>query len=104
MAPRIARPAIRGARRYDVQGQEAAMSTISPAGSAGHAAGNENERLDDAPVNRSPAALRALAEAAERRRLSDAAAAERPAEIGGRAGPDPVRYGDWEKGGICWDF
>lgn len=25
-------------------------------------------------------------------------------EIGGRIGPDPVRYGDWEKGGIAVDF
>lgn len=25
-------------------------------------------------------------------------------EIGGRAGPDPTRYGDWEKGGRCIDF
>ncbi len=26
------------------------------------------------------------------------------AEIGGRAGLDPVRYGDWEKNGRCIDF
>lgn len=26
------------------------------------------------------------------------------AEIGGRGGLDPVRYGDWEKGGIAVDF
>ncbi len=25
-------------------------------------------------------------------------------EVGGRDGPDPVRYGDWEKGGRCIDF
>jgi hypothetical protein len=25
-------------------------------------------------------------------------------EVGGRAGPDPVRYGDWEKNGRCIDF
>ena len=29
---------------------------------------------------------------------------ERPREIGGRKGPDPTRYGDWEKGGRCIDF
>jgi hypothetical protein len=29
---------------------------------------------------------------------------ERPCEIGGRDGPDPTRYGDWEKGGRCIDF
>lgn len=25
-------------------------------------------------------------------------------EIGGRKGPEPVRYGDWEKNGRCIDF
>jgi hypothetical protein len=25
-------------------------------------------------------------------------------EVGGRDGPDPTRYGDWEKNGICVDF
>jgi len=33
--------------------------------------------------------------------------AETPApapEIGGRAGPDPTRFGDWEKNGRCIDF
>jgi hypothetical protein len=28
----------------------------------------------------------------------------RAKEIGGRGGPDPVRYGDWEKGGVAVDF
>jgi hypothetical protein len=28
----------------------------------------------------------------------------RPREIGGRTGPDPTRYGDWEKNGRCIDF
>jgi hypothetical protein len=27
-----------------------------------------------------------------------------PREIGGREGPDPTRYGDWEKNGRCIDF
>lgn len=51
-----------------------------------------------------PAAQRALAEAEERRRQRDARAASQPKELGGREGPDPVRYGDWEKGGIISDF
>ncbi len=25
-------------------------------------------------------------------------------EVGGRDGPDPTRYGDWEKNGRCVDF
>ena len=53
-----------------------------------------------------PAAARALAEAEERRRAAAAKAAARAAaeERGGRNGPDPVRYGDWEKDGIVSDF
>ena len=35
-------------------------------------------------------------------RAGDAPA--KPREIGGRKGPDPVRYGDWEKNGRCIDF
>ena len=48
------------------------------------------------------AAKRALAEA-EARRTSEEAC-ELPKEHGGRKGPEPVRYGDWEKGGIAVDF
>lgn len=33
-----------------------------------------------------------------------AAQQNRPKEVGGRDGPDPTRYGDWEKGGRCIDF
>ena len=53
-----------------------------------------------------PEARRALAEAEARRRLADQgrAADPRPKEIGGRDGPDPTRYGDWEKDGIASDF
>jgi hypothetical protein len=29
---------------------------------------------------------------------------KKPKEIGGRKGPDPTRYGDWEKNGRCIDF
>jgi len=27
-----------------------------------------------------------------------------PREIGGPPGPEPTRFGDWEKGGRCIDF
>ena len=52
----------------------------------------------------SPEAQRALAEAEERRKRRAAAEAALPTEVGGRGGLDPVRFGDWEKGGIAWDF
>ncbi len=51
-----------------------------------------------------PAAERALAEAAKRRAEIDRKVAERPKELGGRNGPDPVRYGDWEVKGLASDF
>ena len=53
------------------------------------------------------AAKRALAEAEERRKQAEAAAAaaaKRPKEVGGPSGPEPTRYGDWEKKGIISDF
>ena len=33
-----------------------------------------------------------------------AADGDRPTEYGGRKGPEPTRYGDWEKNGIISDF
>ncbi len=55
----------------------------------------------------SDAARRALAEAEARRKAADAAAAgteKPPREINGPAGPEPTRYGDWERKGIASDF
>ncbi len=54
----------------------------------------------------SPAAQRALAEAAIRRAEIDAKAAElaSQAEKAGRGGLEPVRYGDWEIKGLTTDF
>lgn len=50
-----------------------------------------------------PAAQRALAEAAERRAKQQT---QQPAtkEVGGPSGPEPTRYGDWEKKGLTSDF
>ncbi|QFT91218.1 hypothetical protein FIU86_00060 [Roseovarius sp. THAF9] len=49
-----------------------------------------------------PEAKRALEEAEERRKAAEQI--EMPKELGGRNGPEPVRYGDWEKKGIAIDF
>ena len=51
-----------------------------------------------------PAANRALTEAAERRKAIASKSATRVKETGGRDGPEPVRYGDWEKGGLASAF
>ncbi len=29
---------------------------------------------------------------------------KKPVEVGGPKGPEPTRYGDWEKAGRCTDF
>lgn len=58
-------------------------------------------RLDPAPAL-PPEARRALAEAEARRRQAPGLAL--PAELGGRDGPEPVRFGDWERKGLAVDF
>ncbi len=53
----------------------------------------------------SPAAERALREAEERRAAArQSKSVAPPCEVGGREGPEPTRYGDWETGGIASDF
>ena len=51
----------------------------------------------------SPAARRALEEAAARQ-AAEAEAAARAQELGGPAGLEPTRFGDWERKGIAVDF
>lgn len=58
---------------------------------------------DDVKKDRlSAAARRALAEAEARRAAKPAPV--RAKELGGRKGPEPTRFGDWEKDGIVSDF
>ena len=59
---------------------------------------DETQQTRDLP----PAAQRALAEAEARRKA--AREVKLPPELGGREGPEPVRYGDWERKGIAVDF
>jgi hypothetical protein len=70
----------------------------------------EIARMDDEPLTPDglrqqdlpPAARRALAEAEARRKA--AVRVELPPEVGGGKGPEPTRFGDWEKKGIASDF
>ena len=50
----------------------------------------------------SAVARRALLEAAERRKASEDQVLD--TEHGGPRGPEPTRYGDWEKKGLAVDF
>ncbi len=64
---------------------------------------------DGLPTNAAPgktlseAAKRALKEA-EQRRKAETDNPERPPEKLGPKGAEPTRYGDWERGGIAYDF
>ncbi len=64
--------------------------------------------MNDVPPNAapgkelSPEALRALEEAAQRKAAEAQAAL--PPEVRGPRGPEPTRFGDWERKGIASDF
>jgi hypothetical protein len=66
----------------------------------------DEPKIDTSRVRKplSDAAKRALAEAEARREAAAAAQDAAPTEIGGRKGPEPTRYGDWERNGIAVDF
>jgi hypothetical protein len=51
------------------------------------------EHVTDAPV-----------EAGQQPATAESTANQTPREWGGREGPEPTRYGDWEKNGRCIDF
>ena len=51
-----------------------------------------------------PAAQRALAEAEARRAAAEQITAHLPKEFQGPEGPEPTRFGDWERKGIASDF
>ncbi|MCR5873943.1 DUF1674 domain-containing protein [Phenylobacterium sp. J426] len=66
--------------------------------------------MDDIPANAAPgkvltaAAQRALAEAEARRKEAEGQLAPTAPEDGGPAGPEPTRFGDWERKGLAVDF
>ena len=58
----------------------------------------------DAPVTDAGAAKPAPDAGTPDTAASETDTKKAPREIGGREGPDPTRYGDWEKAGRCVDF
>ena len=66
-------------------------------------AANKQKQTGSKPAL-SPQALRALEEAEKRREKIDKTTTPRRREVDGRDGPEPTRYGDWEKNGIISDF
>jgi hypothetical protein len=86
----------RDARKFNVSSERAMSDTLS----------TDPTTQDAEPATKplSPAAQRALAEADARRVEALRREAEAPRELGGRNGPDPARYGDWEVKGMASDF
>jgi len=63
--------------------------------------------MNDLEQQRNPvgSGRRPIGETADRKEPAGAPAKQpRPREIGGREGPEPTRFGDWEKNGRCIDF
>jgi len=63
-------------------------------------------KSDPIPATENPSAqgssaTKVLADSAPDSPVADRA---KPREIGGRDGPEPTRFGDWEKSGRCIDF
>lgn len=56
------------------------------------------------PDNRGPSEDNAPNEADEANTNDPRDPAQWPREIGGVRGPEPTRYGDWERNGRCSDF
>ena len=62
-----------------------------------------SDQADQIAARIAEAAKRAKAEA-QTRRDQQQAMAQLPPELGGPKGPEPTRYGDWERKGIVSDF
>ena len=58
--------------------------------------------IENKKLKLADAAERALAEATARKETAEAK--QLPTELGGRDGPEPIRFGDWERKGIAVDL
>lgn len=61
---------------------------------------SDDKTMREKPLT--PEARRALAEAEERRKSRPEV--QLPREVNGRDGPEPTRFGDWERKGLTSDF
>ncbi len=54
--------------------------------------------------SKTPSPTATIPDPPARETVAQPARAQPPKEIGGPKGPEPTRYGDWEKNGRCIDF
>jgi hypothetical protein len=81
-----------------------AALTVTPAATSNRCMPSPGDKSKNPRRPLSPAAERALQEAAARRAEADRHATAKVKESGGPSGPEPTRYGDWEKKGLTSDF
>jgi hypothetical protein len=62
------------------------------------------DQADDAAVAEDTAGHQPRPAGGQGNNTAPADTAPSPEEIGGPAGPEPTRYGDWERKGRCIDF
>ena len=89
-------------RRWHGYAKSKAMPTDPTAPQPPATDAGENQGAGKRPLT--PAAERALAEAAAHRAERERREAGKPQEVAGRGGLDPTRYGDWEVNGLTSDF
>jgi hypothetical protein len=87
---------------YAKSGAMPTDQTPTPPAAAADQPEDPGKQSESRPL--SPAAERALAEAAARRAQAEREKTAPPQEIAGRGGLDPTRYGDWEVNGLTSDF
>lgn len=63
---------------------------------------NLNEKV--IPVKKTVVNIQPVADNTGAEKAAEKKPASEATEIGGRKGPEPTRYGDWEKNGRCIDF
>jgi len=63
-------------------------------------------RPTDVPVNNTESneSVAAVEPLNQQQAVASLSSISMPVELGGREGPEPTRFGDWEKAGRCIDF
>lgn len=64
----------------------------------------DNRKDADAMAGKRPDWVKPPAHLSKSPPVPQPEAAKPQAEHGAKPGPEPTRYGDWERKGICWDF
>jgi hypothetical protein len=104
---RSARPIVQAMKRtFQALKPKTAKAKSQPATAERKPAGKQPDAqdLDRAAREKASAAQARKTDGEATGKPAEADKAAKPKEVGGPDGPEPTRYGDWERGGICYDF